>query len=411
MKKVLFSLASAILLFSACSNDEGVNSTTTEAGDLITKVSFDAITQKAASSTAIPITRWTNVKTIQLFLYNSVDGTVAFSDIIDDPASSSDKIFRWKNIPQGTYDLALVANIRSDVDNVATSLNGGTSWVKYDPYNVRSKKINSEIFIDLKESTFPVGHVFEANEVPYAPASEVFTAYASSVKVEKGKTTDLAADKGALQLKREVSLMRIRIDKTNKPESAPALNTVDFAHAGNYLSVQTMPVGLGLKLDAFAGGIYGTASDANRIMIASSGVNTYNNTNPAATDYDPTSIVDSNFTLWKDIQVLPNATRAEGKATDADAEVDRRYVVVLTGWAPKGYEYADESIAPEAQPVYWSGTVKGVFSPNVIREVNMNIKSKGWPYRPKPQPEGELIIEVGAPEDWNSNIETENLDV
>lgn len=409
MKKVLFGLASAILLLSSCGNDENVISTATKTGDLITEIKFEGIGAKAASSTAIPITSWSNVNRIQLFLYNSSDGTIAFSDVID-PSTASDKVFKWTNVPEGIYDLALVANIKSDDDNVATSLDGGTTWVKFDPFNVKGKKLNTEAFIDLKKSTFPTGHTFKSTGVAYTPASEIFTAYSSAVKIEEGKTTDLSASQGALKLRREVSLMRMRIDKTNKPESAPALSTVNFAHERNFISIENMPVGIGVKVGSFAGGIYATASDDNRIMIGSSGLKAYETADPT-TGYNPTAIIDSKFTLWKDIIVLPNVTRAEGKAPSADAESERRYVVVISGWAPKDYEYADGTIAPQAQPVYWAGTIKGAFSPNVIREVNMNIKSKGYPEIPIITPEGELIIEVGIPEDWNSNIETEIVEV
>lgn len=407
MKKVLFSLASIVLLLSSCGSDEDIQ-TISKTGDLVTTISFDGITPKAASSTAIPITSWSNVKKIQMFLYNATTGNVAFSAIID-PATSTDKKFTWTNVPEGTYELALVANVKSNENDITTSLDGGTTPVMLDPFNVVNKKLNTEIFFDLKKATFPTGHTFAAGKVAYAPTSEVFTAYASAVKIEEGKKTDLSVS-GPLKLKREISLMRLRIDRTDKLESAPALSTVDFANASNFVSIEKLPVGLGLKLGSFAGGIYATPSDANRVMIGSAGVNTFKTADPT-TGYKPTVIVDNKFTLWQDIRVLPNATRAEGKAASADADAARRYVIVLAGWAPKDYEYADGTKAPKAQPVYWSGTVKGVFSPNVIREVNMNIKSKGYPEIPNPQPEGELIIEVGAPENWNAIIETEDLDV
>lgn len=406
MKKVLFSLAFAVMLFSSCGSDENVPAAS-KTGELFTEVTFDGLTSKAATSTAIPVTTWSNVNKIQLFLYNATSGVVAFSDIID-PAASTTKIFKWTNVPQGTYELAIVANINSATDNVATSLDGGTSWTKFDAYNVLGKALNSQLFIDLMKSTLPSGHTF--TETPYAPASEVFTAYTSGVVIQEGQVTDLSGAANALKLKREISLMRLLIDKTNKPD-APALSTVDFANASNFLAVQNMPVGLGLKLGAFAGGIYTTASDANRITIASTGTTTYNTADPTSATYSPTAIIDSKFTLWKDIRVLPNATKAEGKATDADADAARRYFVILSGWAPAGYEYADGTKATVAQPVYWAGTVKGVFSPNVIREVNMTIQSKGYPEIPDPGKEGSLIIIVSAPEAWNSNIVTENIGV
>lgn len=407
MKKVLFSLAFAVMLFSSCGSDENVPAAS-KTGELFTEVTFDGLTSKAATSTAIPVTTWSNVNKIQLFLYNATSGVVAFSDIID-PAASTTKIFKWTNVPQGTYELAIVANINSATDNVATSLDGGTSWTKFDAYNVLGKALNSQLFIDLKNSVLPSGHTF-AGKTPYAPASEIFTAYASGVVIQEGQVTDLSGAAKALKLKREISLMRIRIDKTDKID-APALSSVDFANAKNFLAIENMPVGLGLKLNTFAGGIYATASDVNRIMIASTGSGTYNTADPTSADYNPTTIIDSKFTLWKDIKVLPNATRAEGKAADAECDAARRYFVVISGWAPVGYKYADGTEASVAQPVYWAGTVKGVFSPNVIREVNMTIQSKGYPKIPDPEKEGVLIIEVGAPENWNSNIVTENLDV
>ena len=134
MKKVLFSLAFAVMLFSSCGSDENVPAAS-KTGELFTEVTFDGLTSKAATSTAIPVTTWSNVNKIQLFLYNATSGVVAFSDIID-PAASTTKIFKWTNVPQGTYELAIVANINSATDNVATSLDGGTSWTKFDAYNV-----------------------------------------------------------------------------------------------------------------------------------------------------------------------------------------------------------------------------------------------------------------------------------
>ena len=156
MKKVLFSLAFAVMLFSSCGSDENVPAAS-KTGELFTEVTFDGLTSKAATSTAIPVTTWSNVNKIQLFLYNATSGVVAFSDIID-PAASTTKIFKWTNVPQGTYELAIVANINSATDNVATSLDGGANWTKFDAYNVLGKALNSQLFIDLKNSVLPSGH-------------------------------------------------------------------------------------------------------------------------------------------------------------------------------------------------------------------------------------------------------------
>lgn len=410
MKKVLFSLAAVALLLSSCGSDENIDNTAPETGTLITKVTFDGITTKAASSTAIPSTSWDNIKQVQMFLYKA-DGTVAYSDIID-PATDADKKFTWTNIPEGTYSLALVANIDSNTgkDNIATSLDHGTTWVPFDAYNVRDRKINTDVFIDLKKSTIPPAHPSIGSPyMPYTPVSEVFTAYAATITIVKGTTVELSGA-SALKLKREISLMRLRVDRENKT-SAPALKTVDFGHAESLITVENLPVGLGLKLDAFEGGIYSTAFDPSRIMIAAHGTGAYKTADPT-TGYDPKVILGGTFTLWNDIQVLPNATRAENIAPDKDAAATKRYVITLAAWAPAGYVYDDDSVAPTGGAlVYWSGTIKGVFSPNFIREVNMTIKSKGKPTKPIVVGEGELIIEVSTPEPWDSNIQSEDIDV
>ncbi|MDR2955401.1 MAG: FimB/Mfa2 family fimbrial subunit [Prevotella sp.] len=411
MKKVFISLLSLALLFSACGSDEDTGTGTNKKnGELKAKISFDAIAQKATSlSTAIPKTSWDNVNEIQMFLYDKTSGEVAFSRIFDPQDGGAEKIFKWTNVPEGTYELALVANINSNIDPIATSLDYGVNWIKLDQYNVENKKINSEIFIDLKKSAFPAGHDFENGDVAYAPTSEVFTAYKSDVTIVEGVLTDLATA-GELKLRREISLMRVRIDKTDK-EDAPKLSDVDFAHAKNFIVIHNMPVGMGLKLGSFAGGVY-ASSDDDRIMIGAEGTGTFKTANPAAADYNPVQIIDTEFTLWNDIRVLPNASRAEGKASDADATASRKYYIVLAGWAPKDYEYADGSIAPVAQPVYWFGTINGVFSPNIIREVNLTITSKGYTDNPyNPEKTGGLNIKVGSPEDWNTNIEREDHNI
>ncbi len=404
-KKSFSCLIGTALLLSSCDSSDKV--ATTQKGDLVAKISFYSVSTKSATSTAIPKTSWGNVKSIHLFLYNPSDGAVAFSDVIDpSTVTTTEKTFKWTNVPVGTYDLALVANVNSTEDNVATSLDGGSTWAALEPYNVIGKKVNSQLFIDLKKSAFPANHTFGNGDVAYAPSSEIFTAYKSNVAIQEGVTTDLSSG-GLLTLAREISLLRVRIDKTDKV-SAPNLSSVDFANANNFIAVHNLPVGLGLKLGSFLGGVY-TNSDQSRILIGSEGATTYNSEDPSASDYEPTKIIDPSYTLWKDIRVWPNASRSEELASSADAKAARKYFIVISGWAPQGYTYADGSVASQAQPVYWYGTINGVFAPNVIREVNLSITSKGYPQNPdNPDTVGGLIIELGAPQNWETIIDTEN---
>lgn len=412
MKKVFLSLLTITgLLFSSCGSDDNVVTGASEEGELVAKITFEqsaVLRASSSESTAIPKTSWSNVKQLQMFLYDATDGKVAFSAVFD-PSTSTDKIFKWTNVPEGTYDLALVANVNSASDNIATTLDGGSAWTAFDAYNVRGKKLNTNIFVDWKKSTFPSGHTFEAGDVAYTPTSEVFTAYRSGVTITRGETTDLSGT--TLELQREVSLMRVRIDKTDKNPTAPALSTVTFNSASSFIAVHNLPVGMGFKLGTFAGGLLPNNSDSNRILIGSTGTTTYNDAYPSADDYQPTTILGSDYTLWKDILVWPNATKADGLSSSSDAAVARKYFIVVAALAPAGYKYADGTTASSPQPVYWYGTVNGVFSPNVIREVNLKLSSSGLPENPEnPGSEGGLIISIGAPQQWD-HIERETIEL
>lgn len=417
MRKVLsfIGVAMAILLYSCNSEDsvEPIDSNDPNAGKLVATVSFEGIGSsllRTAESTAIPITSWDNVKSMQLFLYNAADSTVGFSAVITPSQGqnvSGGKSFTWTNVPAGVYNVLLVANIDSNDDNIASSLTGGNSWTRLTPYNVVNKALNREIFLDLKEGDLPSGHNFSPGLKAYNPASEVFMARGSApVSITEGNSADL----GNLMLMREISLMRVRIDR--KPKTyAPDLDDVNFNHAKNFIGVQSLPVGLGFTLQAKGGGITKAPSDDNRILIGGVGIDTYRDADPSS-GYGSGIILKNDFTLWRDIQVLPNARKSENRPSDADADSTRRYFVIISGVVPKGYKYSDGSEAKENEsPVYWAGTVKGVFSPNVIREVNLIITSGGLPDPPTPGKEGELIITVGKPEDWNSQIETEEIEV
>ena len=423
MKKVLFSLAFTALLLSSCGSDENVPDIPSGTGEVVASISFDGITPKSSVSKAIPITNWDNVKQVQMLLYRA-DGTVAYSRIVE--PTNTNTTFSWNDVPEGTYNLALVANVSNATDNVATTLDGSasTAWADFTRYNVISKKINSEIFIDLKgrSAGFPAEHTFLttlASYKPYVAPSEVFTAYESNVKIEEGKKKSI----GPLALKREVSLARILVDKENKI-TAPKLSDVSFSHSSCLISVENLPVGLGLKVGSFDGGIYdATAFNTDRVIIGAYGTAAYNNADPTSGYKNPSggavTILGNEgtdkYTLWQDIRVLPNATKkeiADGTVTSGgDVKAENRYKVRLTGWVKAGYEFEDGSKAPVDQPVYWKGTIKGVFSRNTIREVKISIKTKGEGGITEFEGEGELEITVGMPEDWNSAIESERIEI
>jgi hypothetical protein len=412
MKKIFISLITATLLFSACSSDDG-QKPDGKLGSFTFDLAFEEANSNgekaAALSTAIPVTSWSNIERVQMFLYEKATGNVVFSYEIQPSATNT--TFPWSNIPVGDYDLALVANMKNSTkNNIATHVAGSAIEAVTD-FNVRGRILNSQIFMDLKEITFPAGHTFEPAEKAYAPAPEVFTAYAENVSIVEGTPTNL----GTLKLKRDVSLMRVRINK-----KANFLNEtgkeVNFAHATNLIVVHRLPVGFGIKTPhtspVFLGGILNQNSNEDRVMIGATGNTTFKTANPSATEYKNPVVIDADFTLWKDIIVLPNVLTTATMDISADAQNSRKYFVVISALAPAGYKLDDGTTLSAPAPVYWSGTINGGFTPNVIREVNLTIRSRGTTINPPgPTPEGGLIIEVQPPMDWHDNIQRTDQEV
>lgn len=410
MKKVFFSLVSSLLLLASCSNNETTEEgNITGTGELVfNNITFNGMTDNnksaraASPSNAIPFTNWSNIEQIHLFLYHRTGAQsdkIAFSYVIK-PTANGEK-FSWNNIPVGDYRLALVANVKSSSDNIVTSIASVNK--ELDPYNVLNLKINDKaagIAIDLKPTDLPVsGHdPFATGKTGYLPPSEIFTAYAN-VTITEGLRTEV----DNIQLKRAVSLMRLRVNSS-------ALNDeVDFENEDlSGIFVHRLPVGFNLPtgdndspLDAWGS----TTSDIDRIMVAKTGVNTFQTTAPIGTHSNPETILNG-FDMWQEFCVLPNLAHGEGIAAgDPDlSDSNRKYFIVISGNVPDGYEYADGTIAEETEnPVYWSVTINKPFSENIIRELDITITSKGSPVNPKePEPEGGLDIIVSAPLEWEA---------
>lgn len=411
MKKIYFSLISiAILLFSACSNDVYDNGEASGKGSLRAMISFEGKTVRGASSTAIPTVGWSNVKQVQLFLIKP-DGSVAFSRTVK--PTDSEQTFTWDNVPVGNYRLALLANVKSSTDDIATSV-GGT-WTELSNENVIGKTFNSSIKIDLKPTTLPsnIGpsslhdwNLPTTQREGYLPPSEIFTAV-TDITIAAGVVTNVPATD--LVLRREIALMRTRFNIAELPVQSVM---PQFGNAGDFIVIQRVPAGFGLPVGAFQGGILDDPSDEKKVLVGATGTDAYKKADPA-TGYNPNLIIHGDFTMWNDIHVFPNAPLKDGKGKEDAADTDRKYFIIISASVDAGYVYADGTIAQtNAQPVYWFGTIDGVFTKNVIREVNMKLVTAGYPEIPGgPGDFGGLKIIVGAPENWDSMLVNANIDV
>lgn len=410
MKKSLLGLLAALTAgaFVSCSKDNQSNGQSESGGGALTaKVIFEeASSSKAAAlSTAVPTTSWANIKQLQLFLYDA-SGAVKYSDVVTPAAGAT--TFTWTDVPSGTYTMALVANVRSTTDNVTTYLDGGTTPAVWTKFNVRSKSVNTQLLVEHKASTFPASVSGDySGKSAFAEPAEIFMGYASGVNIATGATTNLTSS--PVSLKREVALMRVRV-KTNDVTDADNTDLV-FNHADASILIHRIPDGMKIGQGS-AGGVEPTSTD-NNILVAASGAGTFHTSNPA-TGYGPGTIVDANYTLWRDVVVFPNDAGRTNASSNVLAAANRQYFIVVSAHAPQGHVLADGTTvsAVGGQAVYWSGLIREAFVPNIIREVNLSLRS-GGSVTPPPAPtqEGGLTIEVSAPAAWDSNIERTDIEL
>ena len=401
MKKNSFLLWSLLvgLSMTACSEKNEVSGTEDgEKSSFTIKLALQNtdMNTRAAQSTAIPSTSWGNIHQVQLFLYDATN-TVRFSDVVT--PSTTQSTFTYTDVPVGNYTVVLVANVKSSTDPVVTSLDNGATAAEWTKWTVRQKSATG-MLIKQKTGTFPTftGSALAA-KTAYVEPSEVFMGEATGVTITANTTTTVPA----ITLKREVSLMRLRL---NVKDGDGVVNEnvdkgVDFAQDASIM-IHRLPDHLKI-LAGNAGGVTATSTVDNILSISGTGV--FKTADPT-TGYAPTAILSGNFTMWRDIVVFPNnGGRANNAATTGMATAAQQYFIVVSGRGKVGHVLANGTALTQEATVYWSGVVKENFSPNVIREVNLTLQTGGTTDVPvNPTEYGGLIINVNAPAPWDSNI-------
>ncbi|MDR0765670.1 MAG: FimB/Mfa2 family fimbrial subunit, partial [Odoribacteraceae bacterium] len=281
-------LAMLAVTFGSCKQEQVEDA---ETGSLVTRIVFERTTPTRATSTAIPATTWTNIKQVQLFLYETTTGTIKFSDIFAPTASAPTITKTWSMVPEGEYHLVLVANTKSSTDAVETTITGTSAPLEWTGMNVRGfaatalsirHKPIAAGFPSNISSALGAGHALK----PFESPSEIFMAYSTNpVKIESGKKTDLSAS--PLSLKRDVALMRVRVRANDKSKGFDNTD-VDFAHADASVLIYTLPDHIGIHKED--GGVSTTSDDKN-VIVGGSGTSTFSTTDPTS-GYNPTKIVD-----------------------------------------------------------------------------------------------------------------------
>ena len=226
-----------VLTISSCSDrkndqelpDNGVK------GEFTVSFAFEgtAGTKAPAKSTAIPETSWSKIKQMQILIYNAAK-KVIFSDVFVPGSPGAVLTKTYTSIPVGNnYTVAVVANAKQSTENVQTFLQGIAGSVEWGNFNVRQKDAG-QMLIKHKPGTFP-SFVSLPGKTAYKEPAEIFMGYATGVNISAGNT----ATAGPIALKREVSLMRVRVNVT---DSDPGVNNgstgsdgIDFTNDASIL--------------------------------------------------------------------------------------------------------------------------------------------------------------------------------
>lgn len=402
-----FSFLSALLvaavLFTACSSNEAEGgSELNETGTFDFTLEFSGSHTRASS--AVPPTDWSSINKIQFFLYDAA-GKVCFSAITDPGSGASEgtsKKYTYPSIPVGTYTVVAVANAQSASDAVATYGSDGTNQQQWTEGNVYSKQV-ANMLIKHKASTWPtyytantdINSALNVNSLtPHLAPAEVFMGSAASVSITNGGTTN-----AAITLKREMGLMRVRIDQTTNVEGS----LVNFTKAQSGVLLYCLPSEMKISAGT-TGGVGSTSNAVNAVSVQGA----YESVDPS---YG--TIIEGNYKLWKDVVVFPNnGGRVNDGAPDANAGVAQKYFIVICGVAEAGHKYSDGTAANAGDLVFWHALIDKRFTPNKIHEVNIVVKTGGSPTPPPTIVQtGGLTITVSTPMAWDSNIITTDKEV
>lgn len=435
MKKLFLSAIAAAALFSACSSsddavDNGVNG---PKGELKAEISFQGVASstRAAQSTAIPPTTWANIKDLKMFLVSNATSKVSLAKDITIPASPGASFTEtWTGVPAGTYNVVLIANSKpqatgSTISNIISGTS--TPWTQT---NVITKGITGatpDIYLGLAQTTAPTGAVFTAaGIVPFSEPTEVFTAYSTAPVTVAASTP---ASVTGLDLKRQVAMMRVRINQDAKNAQGIAYNSgVDLVvdpgadSKLNILSIARQPsVAYAFQSGAFKGGLpTGSVFSDTKAILVATGAGIYSKSEPSYATGGK-KVLTGDFKAYRDVIVFPNMEVSSLATTSAalntqTAIADNKYWIQVSAVAPIGYvpvnaQGVDQPALTKKTVVYWAAPIEHVFAPNYIREVNLSLIKPGSIDVLDPQETGNLKIEVGTPEQWNSNILDSNIDM
>lgn len=382
----------------ACSSDqnEEAGGVSGKTGTFEIGINFADPGAETRVSTAKPTTSWSNISQVQFFLYDA-SGKVAWS-AIETPATGASvgtgKKYSYATVPAASYTLVAVANAQNSATYIA-----GTAQAWSPVASVFNRSLSTLDIRHKAAAGWPASVTSSASDVSsltaYDAPSEVFMGYAS-VTISSNAVSTATVD-----LKREVSLLRARIDQTTH---AGVVANVDFTAPNAGIFIYNLPERMGISYGT-AGGVLGDSFKGNVISAPGAFSTT-------ASDASGTYL-ETPYTSWKEVVVFPNnGGRANNSNTTAEAANGKKYFIVVCGVAKANHYYAGGTPATVGASVFWYGQIEEVFTPNVIREVNVLLKTGGSPILPPNIVEyGGLDITVNSPIPWGSIVVTDPIEM
>ncbi|WP_163177056.1 FimB/Mfa2 family fimbrial subunit [Bacteroides sp. 51] len=389
-------------MMTACSSDQNDDAANVsgKTGTFELSIRFDDSSKGTrAPSTAIPSTSWSNIKQIQFFLYDNT-GKIAWSAIeVPGNGAEATRKYTYATVPAATYTLVAVANAQSDNDAVFTTTSEGLkNWSVANVYQQNVANLAIKHATGSWTPAVTAGSKAEtdlAGLTPHTQPSEVFMGYQTGVVIASN-----APATATLDLKREVSMMRVRLDQKSYPD---VVGNVDFSDAKAAVMLYNLPEQMSIR-EGDTGGVKTSGGNPNTVVSISTNalsvVGAYSNVSNN-NDY-----LSGNYGWWKDVIVYPNN---DGRATNATtgAKASKPYFIVICGIAKAGHHYVGGAAAAVGAPVFWYGQINEVFTPNNIREVDVILQTGGLPEPPPVIIEyGGLEITVNTPKPWGQNILT-----
>lgn len=412
MRKLISIVAVVLLLLgvASCTNDNdggSGNEGNGLTGELTINLGFKEIvqTRAAQSSNVVPITTWVdNIKSMMLLLAEG--GTIKrVLPISLQNTSDFNTITRtFSGLPVAVYEVYVVANY----DQTMTPFGSGS--VTASPLMTASALLGSDISnLNLNLVAVVPGDkdgAIETNII--SEPAEIFLAKQIGVEVKPDVTTTID---DALELKRAVSLLRVRINQTYDSSSEANVDnsSIDFVNG----SFRLRRHGLGLFAATAANatakpwgvkGITTTTADPKTVFYSAKKFKTISDFTPLASKYKAGADMGLNaadFTLWNEYMILPGGNSADGVGTGAT-----KFNLVLCGMTTNAsYIPADRTTpVPQGTPIYWTAEVKGAVGPNEILELNLTVKSAGITTLPEVDEYGNLIIKVDLLEWGNTTF-------